>query len=334
MPANLTPQYHKAELQYRLAQTPEEELKCLELMLRELPKHKGTDKLQADLKSKISKARHEAELARKNGPARRGSAVQRIPRQGAGRAVIVGGPNAGKSSLLKALTRATPEIAPYPFTTREPQPGMMPWEDITVQLIDTPPITADMLDPSLQDLIRSSNLVLLVADLEADDGIEQMQAVVDCLARTKTRLAPQSYLDEHDVGLSYTRALLVLNKIDAPGADQRQQRIEELDPLGLPRWAVSAERHVGFEELKQRIFEGLDIVRVYTRQPSRKAADFEKPFTLRRGSTVSDVAQLIHERLAATFKHARVWAHGAKNHSTVKGDHVVQDRDTVEIHAG
>jgi uncharacterized protein len=334
MPANLTPQYHKAELQYRQAQTPDEELRCLELMLRELPKHKGTDKLQADLKSKISKARHEVELARKSAHGRRVSVSQRIPRQGAGRAVLVGGPNSGKSSLLKALTRATPEIAPYPFTTREPQPGMMSWEDIAIQLIDTPPITAELLDPALPNLIRSCNLALFVVDLAADEGIEQMQAVVDRLAATKTRLARLSSLDPRDVGVSHTRTLLVLNKIDAPGADERQQMIQDLEPPGLPICMVSAERGSGLEELKKAIFEGLDIVRIYTRQPSSKSADLDKPFTLRRGSTVIDVAQLIHERLAASFKHARVWSHGATSPVTVKGDHVVDDRDIVEIHSG
>src|SRR6478672_3989874 len=159
MPANLTPQYKKAEEQYRRAQTPEEELRCLELMLREMPKHKGTDKLQAELKAKISKARQESEQAKKTG--KKGHHGPHIQRQGAGRAIILGGANVGKSQLLARLTRATPEIAPYPFTTREPQPGMMPWEDIMVQLIDTPPITADVSDSNLLGLIRGSDLALL-----------------------------------------------------------------------------------------------------------------------------------------------------------------------------
>ena len=133
MPANLTPQYKKAEEEYRRAQTPEEEVRCLERMLQEIPKHKGTDKLQAELKAKISKARSECEHAKKAG--KKGGVSHKIPRQGAGRVAIIGGPNAGKSQLLASLTRATPEIAPYPYTTREPHPGMMPWEDVQVQLI-------------------------------------------------------------------------------------------------------------------------------------------------------------------------------------------------------
>src|SRR5690242_12335619 len=175
MPANLTPQYKKAEEEYRRAQTPEDELRCLELMLREMPKHKGTDKLQAELKAKISKAKAEVETAKKS--AKKGQLGFHLPRQGAGRATILGGPNAGKSQLLAKLTRATPEVAPYPFTTREPQPGMMPWEDVQVQLVDTPPITKDVLDSSLLGLIRGADVVLLMVDLGEDDGIDRKSVV-------------------------------------------------------------------------------------------------------------------------------------------------------------
>ncbi len=164
MPANLTQQYLKAEAEYRRASTPEEELDCLQVMLRELPKHKGTDKLQAELKQKISKLKKELQQPRE---ARRGGGV-RIPRQGAGRCVILGGPNAGKSQLMRSLTRATPEVALYPFTTIQPLPGMMPWQDVMVQLIDTPPITADFFDPVTQGLVRGADLALLMVDLGAD----------------------------------------------------------------------------------------------------------------------------------------------------------------------
>src|SRR5262245_34691231 len=216
MPANLTPQYKKAEAEYRHAQSPEEELRCLELMLREIPKHKGTDKLQAELKAKISKAKSEVEHHKKAG--KKGHHGPQIQRQGAGRATIIGGPNAGKSQLLAKLTRATPEVAPYPLTTREPQPGMMPWEDVLVQLVDTPPITADVLDPSILGLIRGSDLVLLMADVGNDDGIEALPPVLERLNGTKTRLGKETHLDEEDIGLSFTR------KIGRASCRERVQR--------------------------------------------------------------------------------------------------------------
>ncbi|QDU31476.1 GTPase Obg [Anatilimnocola aggregata] len=331
MPANLTPQYHKVEEEYRRAQTPEDELRCLELMLREIPKHKGTDKLQAELKAKISKAKQEVEVAKKS--AKKGGPSLKLPRQGAGRVILLGGPNAGKSSLLKAVTRATPEVAPYPFTTREPQLGMMPWEDINIQLIDTPPISADVFDPNLLGLIRGSDLVLLMVDLGADEGTEQLQAVLDQLKGTKTRLANESYLDEDDIGVSFTKTLLVLNKIDLPEAADRLALMREFITLDFDEHHISAEAGMGLDELKAAVVQALDIVRVYTKLPNKKEADFDKPFTLRRGGTLMDVAELIHKDVAASFKHARVWGTNINPGSTVKGDYVVSDKDVVEIHS-
>jgi hypothetical protein len=332
MPANLTPQYKKAEEEYRRAQTPEEELHCLELMLREIPKHKGTDKLQAELKAKISKARQEAEHAKKAG--KKGHHGPHIQRQGAGRATILGAPNTGKSLLLARLTRATPEVAPYPFTTREPQPGMMPWEDVQVQLVDTPPITADFFDPNLLGLVRGSDLVLLLFDAGADDGIEALQAVLDRLNQTKTRLARESALDEADVGLSYTQTFLVCNKIDLPGADERIGLLHEFVPLEFPEYRISAEHGTGLEALREAIYRALDVVRVYTKLPTKKEADYDRPFTLKRGSTLLDVAELVHRDLAEHFKYARVWGSAVlSSGAQMKGDYVVHDKDVVEIHA-
>ncbi|MCI0362092.1 MAG: 50S ribosome-binding GTPase [Planctomycetaceae bacterium] len=332
MPANLTPQYKKAEAEYRHAQTPEDELRCLELMLREIPKHKGTDKLQAELKAKISKAKHESEHARKTG--KKGHHGPQIQRQGAGRATIIGGPNAGKSQLLARLTRATPEVAPYPFTTREPQPGMMPWEDVTVQLVDTPPITADFFDPNILGLIRGSDLVLLMADVGNDDGIDALPPVLERLNLTKTRLGNQTHLDEEDIGLSFTRTFLVLNKIDLPGYEDRIALLMEFCPLDFQTFSISAEHGTGLEELRNAIYQSLDVVRVYTKLPSKKEADFDRPFTLKRGGTLHDVAELVHRDLAATFKYARVWSTSLVAPGTqMKGDYVIHDKDVVEIHA-
>jgi len=332
MPANLTPQYKKAEEEYRRAQTPDDEVRCLELMLREMPKHKGTDKLQAELKAKISKAKAEAESAKK---AKKGHhAGPHIPRQGAGRATIIGGPNAGKSSLLAKLTRATPEIAPYPFTTREPQPGMMPWEDVQLQLIDTPPITAEVLDPNVLGLVRGSDLALLLFDAGSGDGIDAFQAATLRLSQTKTRLAKESYLDEDDVGLSFTQAFLVHNKMDLPGAEDNIALLKEFVPLDFREFRISAEHGTGLEELRNAIYQSLEVVLFNNTPTTEKEADYDKPFTLKRGGTLLDVAELVHRDIAANFKYARVWGTAVLAPGTqMKGDYIVHDKDVVEIHA-
>jgi ribosome-interacting GTPase 1 len=330
MAANLTPQYLKAEEAYRRAATTEEEIKWLEVMLREMPKHKASEKLQSELKQKISRAKKDLEAERKSG--KKSAPGAKIPRQGAGTAIILGGPNAGKSRLVGSLTRATPEVAPYPFTTRTATPGMMPWEDVMVQLIDTPPITADFMETYMQGLIRGADVAVLMVDLGADEGIEQLQELLDRLSGTKTRLGKTSYLDEEDVGLSYTQTLVVPNKIDLPEAAERLELLHELCPLEFAEYVISAEQGAGLAELRDAIYRALDVVRVYTKTPTAKTADFDRPFTLRRGSTVLDVAEQVHKDFVERFKFARVWGANVHDGSTVKADYIPSDKDVLELH--
>jgi uncharacterized protein len=329
MPANLTPSYHQAEEEYRRATTAEEELECLQKMLQEIPKHKGTDHLQADLKSKAAKIKKELAAERTAGKKGRGF---RIPRQGAGMAVILGGPNAGKSRLVGRLTNATPEVAPYPFTTTAPAPAMMPYEDVSVQLVDTPPITADYFDANLYGVIRAADLALLMVDLGSDDGIEQCQAVLERLSQGRTRLAAKSSLDEHDAGLSYTQTFVAPNKIDLPEAAERLELLHELLPLNFPEYVISAEHGVNLEALRAAIYGALDVVRVYSKLPSAKEPDRDRPFTLKRGSTLLEMAGHVHKDFLEQFKFARVWGAAVHDGTQVKGDYVLHDKDVVELH--
>ena len=329
MPANLTHQYLKAEEEYRRATTVDEELKCLQVMLQEIPKHKGTDHLQAQIKSKIARAKREVASEKRSGRKSRGL---RIPRQGAGTVILLGGPNTGKSRLVASLTRATPEVAPYPFTTKIPAPAMMPWQDVAVQLIDTPPITSDYIETHLHGLIRAAELALLLVDLGSDDGIEQCQDVLDRLSGTRTRLAATSYLDEQDVGLSYTQTFLVPNKIDMPDAPQRLALLNELCPLDFPQYVVSAEQGTNLEPLREAIYRVMDVVRVYTKLPASKQPDMDRPFTVRRGDTLLDFAGQVHKDYVEGLKFARVWGSAVHDGTHVKGDYVLHDKDIVELH--
>ncbi|HEV7279949.1 MAG TPA: GTPase [Pirellulaceae bacterium] len=329
MAANLTPQYRKAEEAYRRAESPLEELRCLEVMLREMPKHKGTDRLQADLKTKISRARADAEAAAK---APKKTTGFRLPRQGAGRVVVIGGPNGGKSSLLAALTRATPEIAPYPFTTRQPLPGMLEHRDVPVQVVDTPPVTEDLLDADVVTLIRGADLVLFVVGLFDDEGVDAGVAAFSRFAAGKTRLGNESRLDEQDVGVTYTRTFLVRNGSEDPQFASRAELLAALCPTSFHSFDVSATTGAGLEALKSAIVESLDVVRIYTKSPARKEPD-AKPVVVKRGSVLLDVAEALHHELAANLKSARVWSPSRPGTMTVGADYVVEDRDVVELHS-
>ena len=337
MPANLTQQYHKAEQAYRQADTPEEELSCLQLMLSEIPKHKGTDHLQASLKSKIAKLKKEIESGGKKG-AKKGGGGIRIPRQGAGTVVLLGGPNAGKSQFLDTMTRATPEIGDYPFTTREPMPAMMPWEDVMVQLIDLPPITADFLEPYIYNLTRSADLALLMLDLGSDDGIEQCQEVLERFDGSRTRLGRESYLDEEDIGVTYTQTLFVPNKIDMPDAMDRLELFHELCDVDFDEYPIYSKLQPGeetnesLEKLRNEIYRRMDVIRIYTKHPKEKEPDMERPFTIRRGQTLLDMAGQVHKDYTEGLKFARVWGSAVHDGTTVKGDYVPQDKDIVELH--
>ncbi len=332
MPANLTPQYLKAEEAYKAARTPEEKLACLEEMLKLIPKHKGTEKLQADIKRRIA--------ALRKGEKGKGKASRhdpfRIERAGAGRLVLLGAPNTGKSRLVAAMTRAKTEVSPAPFTTQLPVPGMMPFEDVQIQLLDLPPITADYVPPGMMEAVRNSDGILLLADLGSPDAMEQAELAMETCKAHKILLhpplKPPEPPEDASPALRFRPALVLLTKSDLPGADETREVLVELLGEELPLLAVSAETGEGLETFRAKAFEMLDVIRVYSKEPG-KPPDMEAPFVLKRGSVVMDLAERIHKDIAANFKFARVW--GAVKHDGIQvaRDHVLADKDVVEIHA-
>jgi ribosome-interacting GTPase 1 len=329
MAANLTPQYLEAEAEYKKAHTAEERLASLKKMYSLLPKHKASEKLQAELKTKISEAREEVEREKKS--PKKGGVSYKIPRQGAGQYVLIGAPNTGKSRLLTRLTRATPEVAPYPFTTREPHAGMMEWEDVRVQLIDLPPVTADFLEPYVSSMVRTADACLLVVDLADDDGPFAAETAVDRLHQVKTVLIGQPPETNDDPSIHYTQTLLVANKADASGARDRLEIVREMFGSRFPIQVVDAETGTGLEDLRTAIYRFLNVIRVYSKKPG-KPPDMAAPFTCPAGSTVLQMAELVHRDFADKLKSARIWGTGVFDGQTVQRDHVLHDKDVVELH--
>jgi uncharacterized protein len=330
MAVNLPPHYHDADARYKKAQTPEDKLVALKEMWVLLPKHKASEKVQAELKTKISELTDQIEHA-KTAPKKAAPGTFKFPRQGAGQVVFLGPPNAGKSLLMTKLTKATPTVAPYPFTTREPVPGMMDYEDVRVQLIDMPPITADAYENFITDVTRAADAAVLFLDLADDDGAAATQAVLDRLKLARRELVPAGSPPPDDPAVYSLPTLLVANKCDDEAADIRLEIAKEAFTGKFPLHIISAERGDGLAELRAALYGILCVMRIYTKQPG-KPADMTSPFTCPIGSTVAELAGKVHRDLEETVKSARVWGAAVHDGQTVGRDHVLSDKDVVELH--
>lgn len=327
MPANLTPQYYEAEKRYKIASTPQEKVEALEDMLSVMPKHKGTDKLRAELRTKIAK--FSAEAQKRPVVGKKGSLLYYVPKEGAGQLALVGLPNAGKSQLLSALTDATPDVAAYPFTTQMPLPGMMKFENVQMQLVDIPAVTSPQADSWLGNVIRNADLLLIVVDL-TQEPLAQMESVLERLAKFRIRIR-----EEPDADPTFRtirkKVLIVGNKSDLEGAEAGYLGLaSEYGDVRIVR--VSAKEGDGLDDLGPAIFEAMDVIRVYTKAPG-KNADLNEPVVVSRGSTVEDVAESVHRDFLRTLKYAQVWGSGKFDGQKVKRQYVLQDGDVVELHA-
>ena len=325
MPANLSPQYLEAERLYKSAKTTEEKIAALEEMFATIPRHKGTEKMQADIKRRLSKLR--SEQAKR--PASRAGLIHRVEKEGAGQVALVGPPNGGKSSLVRHLTHATPEVADYPFTTRVPLPGMMPFEDIQIQLVDLPPVHPDFPESWLYQIVRNADACLLVVDLSDPDLLEDLETTLGQLGNAKVQLGPGPLPEAP--GWMAKKNLIVGNKLDAAGAADDLAILKELYGARFPILALSAETGEGLEALRRALFELLELVRVYTKSPGRKL-ELTAPYVLRRGSRLIDLAAHVHHDFLTQLKYARVWGHGKFEGQMVNRDYLLVDKDVVELH--
>jgi hypothetical protein len=330
MPANLTPQYKEAEERYRAATSHPDRLAALREMMALLPKHKGTEKLQADLRRRLARLEEEAQHARRGGGHHFDPG--HVPREGAGQWVLLGPPNAGKSALLRALTHAHPEVAPYPFTTRAPLPGMMPFEDVQVQLVDTPAVTAQHVESYMPNLVRGADGLALALDPLAGDLDGTLAAVTALLDRAHVRPASRAAPADESPLVVPRPVVVVLTKADLDPGGEFAALARAQAAGDLPALRVSAERGDGLDELRRELFARLDRVRIYTKEPGRKP-DLERPFVLPRGATVLDLARMVHKEVAERMRYARIWGSSRFDGQQVDRDHVLADRDIVELHS-
>lgn len=326
MPTNLPPDYFEAERRYREAGTQAEKIVCLEELLSTIPKHKGTDKLRADLRRKLSKLKEASKT--KKGVSRRESAFH-IDKEGAGQVVIVGPANVGKSALVATLTNASPEVADYPYTTRVPIPGMMTIENIKVQLVDTPPLERDLFEPELMNLIRRADLILLVVDLQTYP-IQQLEDTITLLE--EHRIVPlrlKEHYGDHQ-RLTFKPLYVLVNKNDDEYSDEDFEVLQELVGAEWPLLPISAMTDRNLDRLKQVVFEQLGIIRIYSKPPGREP-DFSAPFVLKKGSTLEEFAGKVHQDFVHRLKSARLWGSGAYDGQMVGRDHILHDGDVVEL---
>ena len=340
MPANLTPEYKTAEAAYKAASEPRERLAALKEMLRHIPKHKGTEHLQADIKTRIKELTEEAAESRRVGS--RGGPPTVIRPEGAAQVALVGPPNTGKSALHSRLTGSHAEVGPYPFATRYPLPGMLPMEDITIQLIDLPSVSPDHPVPWLGNALQTADAAALVVDLSRPGCVERTLDAHRLLEERRVFLTGRWPADPGpqyphsallDPFATVLPTVLLAHKADLiEDSLAEAQVLAELLGVDYPVLATSVETGEGLDGIGPWLFERLGIVRVYTKVPGG-SVDRGRPFTVRSGQTVGDVAALVHRDIAASLKYARIWGDATFNGQQVGRDHVLRDGDVVELHA-
>ncbi len=332
MPANLTPPYKKAEQRYREATDDQERLICLQEMLKVIPKHKGTEKLQAEIKAKIAKVKKAP--GQKTGGASKQKALDNLPREGAAQIPLVGPPNTGKSQFLASVSNAHPLIADYPFTTRETVAGMMVWENVKFQLIDLPPIAVESYDGWMTSILFRADAVFLFADLSSDSLIDDLNGALALLKEHRISLAaPHHEVDDEDYSLDEVvkKTFLLATKCDLDEDDIRLGFLRDEFAPRFPIYRINSISKEGIAQLESDLFKTLNLLRVYTKTPGHEA-DRNDPVVLHIGATVEDAAYSIHKDFAERLQFAKIWGVGKHDGQRVHKEFILTDGDVLEFH--
>ncbi len=326
MPANLPPEYYEAERKFKQAVTPREKVAALESLISTVPKHKGTDKLRADLRRRLSKLREESSRKKKSG----GGDLYTVERQGAAQSALAGFPNSGKSSLLGVLTNARPVIADYPVSTIMPLSGMMFFEDVQLQIVDLPPVGNESTDGWVSSMLRNANVLIFVVDLSEAPDV-QTELLIEQLTEWKLPIINKCDGADGQRGRAYKPVIIAANKSDLPGSEARLKILEQKYAHMYSVTAISTKEKNGIEEIRRMIFDNSRIVRVYAKTPGKKP-DMQTPFVLQAGSDVFALAKIIHKDFIKDFKYACIWGSAKFEGQRVQKDYVLCDGDIVEYH--
>jgi hypothetical protein len=330
MPANLPPQYYELERQFNKETDLSEKLRLAKELLAIMPKHKGTDKLQAEIKAKISKLKTQIESGGKKHGAHHTDPFTHIEKEGAAQIILIGPPNSGKSSILASCTHARPFVAEYPYSTHEPTTGMMAFETIQFQLIDTPPISEQQLPPFLPNLIRQADLIVLVGDLSDPDIENCLKIIFQRLEEKNIVLPPSGKTQVADPRFNYKKTVIVANKYSGPESEPALANLKKIFPdfTIIPISSFNNELLLSF---KKEIFKTLNIIRIFTKRIGHEA-EFADPIVLPVGSTVGDAALILHKDFAYKLQFAKIWGKGKFEGQKVKNNFVLTDEDIVEFH--
>ncbi len=327
MPANLPPPYFEAEKRYKEGKTAEEKVEALEEMLMIMPKHKGTDKLRADLRRRIAK--HKMEGQQKKSPGKRETAYN-IEKEGAAQAIIIGPPNSGKSSLVAALTNANPEIADFPHSTWNPMPGMAPFENIQFQLVDTPPVPTEFQAPGLSDLLRRTDIIVILLDIHGDP----LQQIDDTISYLQSlRIYPEWVSVPADLQKRpfIKNVMVAVNKVDNDADEEDFGAFIDLCQFPCECIGLSILSGYNLDGFLRKLYQMAKVIRVYTKAPG-KEPELKSPFVLPLDSTLEDLAELIHKDFVTKLKFAKVWGASTFGGQMVQRDYMLRDGDVVEIH--
>ena len=304
-------------------------MKALKEVMALIPKHKGTEKLQGDIKKKMARLRDEMDVKKSKGGHRFSYSVER---EGAAQVMVVGPPNVGKSLLINSLTSAQLDVADYLFTTRIFHPAMMPYEDIQIQLVDLPAISEQYLENWVSSMIRISDMILLVVDSCCDELLEQMETTLSILEGHK--IYAQGLINDDSLDLIHwvsIKTIVVANKADLPTSAENFQILEEFYQERFQIIPVSALNKTNLDSIIFSIVEKLQLIRVYSKRPGHDP-EMERPYTFQKGDTLLDFAKTVHKDFAKNLKFARVWGKDVFDGQRINKDYVLQDKDVIELH--